>query len=802
MDHLDEYTLEFLTETREGLDHLDNDLVALEADPKDAERLDSAFRTLHTIKGNAGFLNFKTLSTVAHAGENLLGRVRDQALPLDQQTTSHLLQVVDTIREIASRINNTGSEGDDEYTQLIANISGHLGDEPKPSKAAPKKKKKAATRKKTKKTAEKKTGSETDPLGGQTLEAIPPDLHNSQTHTFTPSGSDIDSDRPVPKPTSEKRESAEPPIEEKAAESDIVKSRSDSSLTFSSPSSSSSRFVAPSGGNIRVNVDLLDKLMNLVGELVLTRNRFLQITSGDFDSDVLAATQRLNQVTGKLQDGILQTRMQQIGTMWQKLPRVVRDLARQCGKEVQLEMSGNETEMDKTMIEAISDPITHVVRNSIDHGIEKPSTRRSTRKPTEGRLHLSATHEGDQVKIEIADDGAGIDFDRLRSRAIANQVFTKEQADEMSPQEIQNLIFLPGISTARAVTDVSGRGVGMDVVKTKIEEIGGTVEVESARGQGTTIRIRVPLTLAIISALIVECDGTSYAIPQSGVVELLRFPRHEANQHIERVHNRGIYRLRGRLLPLVHLREQLQLAKPDSRADSHTEGSEFISIAVLQTSGRTLGLIVDNINTTQEIVVKPLNNALKQIPIYAGATIMGDGSVSLILDVLGLSRAAGLFSRDWEQELEEEPAAVAGHAPLQTHLVCEIGRRRIAIPLSDLTRVERIPRSEVEHTLSGIAIQYRGEILPLVAMRDLFNIVEESPDRDAIDIIIYRDDQRRIGLVVDRILDINTHPIEVMEDSPEQGILGTTQMLGQLTDIADVSQLIESASLTAVEQTT
>src|SRR5579864_4796331 len=399
-----------------------------------------------------------------------------------------------------------------------------------------------------------------------------------------------------------------------------------------------------SDSTIRVDVGQLDRLMNRVGELVLLRNQIVQYTNSTEDSELLATSQRLNLLTTELQEGVMKTRMQPIGNIWSKFPRTVRDVALGCGKQVRIEMEGKETELDKTIIEAIKDPLTHIVRNSVDHGIESPEARTAAGKNPEGRLFLRAFHEGGQVNIEITDDGAGLDFEKIRNKAIQKGMISADQAARMTEREITNLIWLPGFSTADKVTNVSGRGVGMDVVKTNIEKIGGTVDVQSKLGKGSTVRMKIPLTLAIIPALIVTTAGDRYAIPQVSLLELVRLEGEQARKGLELVNGAPVYRLRGKLLPLVYLKRELRADTQEQGVASPKTESQSVNIVVLRADDRAFGLIVDEINDTEEIVVKPLSKQLKSINTYAGATIMGDGRVALILDVLGLAQRANVVN--------------------------------------------------------------------------------------------------------------------------------------------------------------
>ncbi|MFZ0803200.1 MAG: chemotaxis protein CheW, partial [Terriglobales bacterium] len=591
---------------------------------------------------------------------------------------------------------------------------------------------------------------------------------------------------------------------------------------------------------IRVGVNLLDKLMTLVGELVLARNQLLQFANSIENPGLHAVSQRMDLIATELQEEVMKTRMQPIGNIWGQFPRTVRDVALGCHKEVAIEMEGKETELDKTIIEAIKDPLTHLVRNSVDHGIELPDDRVKAGKNPTGRLILRAFHEGGQVNIEISDDGAGLNRERIRQKAMERGLITAEQAARMPEREIFNLIFLPGFSTAEKVTNVSGRGVGMDVVKTNVEKIGGVVDVQSSPGRGTTVRVKIPLTLAIIPALVVTCGGDRYAIPQVSLLELVRLEAGHAGTAIEMVHGAPVYRLRGRLLPLVYLDRELktemgtQLSSAQTKKavtagdldfslvrDKHRQwittlqtvlegklsltpeqaGSykdcalgkwiystglkdyaaiddmhvlekthkhfhelvhnvlrlkgtghegqarqeldevqhlseqimglttsvekkvlEFrnVNIVVLQADERQFGLVVDQINDTEEIVVKPLRKQLKTVKTFAGSSIMGDGKVALILDVLGLAQRANVVGETRDRALAEKAKEVVAGTEKQTFLLfAGLGESRMAIPLSSLARLEEFPRDQVEMSGSQWVTQYRGQILPLIRLNVL-----------------------------------------------------------------------------------
>ena len=547
-----------------------------------------------------------------------------------------------------------------------------------------------------------------------------------------------------------------------------------------------------------MDVGLLDKLMNLVGELVLARNQVLQHTSQNQDPTLTATSQRLNLITTELQEGVMKTRMQPIGNVWSKFPRIVRDLGVACGRSVSVEMEGKGTELDKTIIEAIKDPLTHIVRNAVDHGIEPPEERVKVGKDKEGRLKLRAYHEGGQVNIEISDDGKGIHPEKVLQKAINKSLITQEQAARMSEREILGLIFYPGFSTAEKVTNVSGRGVGMDVVRSNIEKIGGTVDIQSTPGAGTTLKIKIPLTLAIIPALVVTCQGERFALPQVNLLELVRLEGEHAKGGIEKVHGVPVYRLRGRLLPLVYLSEALC----QKRSPKNQEPSDIVNIVVLQADERNFGLVVDQINDTEEIVVKPLGKQLKSISAFAGATIMGDGAVALILDVLGLAQRARVVSESRSRAATEgfQRAASQG-GNQQTMLLFTVGpNRRVAIPLSMVSRLEEFPESSIEYAGEMKVVQYRGSILPLVQLSEVLGQTSTRTSDEELQVIVYSNGNSSVGLVVDRILDIIEESFQIQKCDPQPGILGSAVIQDRVTDLLDVQAAIKSTTANMFDQ--
>ncbi|MEM1062588.1 MAG: chemotaxis protein CheW, partial [Planctomycetota bacterium] len=537
--------------------------------------------------------------------------------------------------------------------------------------------------------------------------------------------------------------------------------------------------------SIRVNVEVLDSLMNLVGELVLTRNQLLQMTRSEEESKYAAPITHLNRVTTDLQEGVMKTRMQPIGNAWSKLPRLIRDLEQVTNKAIELNMAGAETELDRTVLDAIKDPLTHMIRNSADHGIESPEARRAAGKPEIGTINLDAFHEGGHVIIRIADDGGGIDPDKILRKALEKGVVSEAEAERLGPPEILQLIFKAGFSTAEQISSVSGRGVGMDVVRTAIERIGGTVDLDSRLGVGTTIRIKIPLTLAIISALVVEAGGESFAIPQLGVVELVRLAA-EDRQKIEKIHDREVFRLRDRLLPLVHLDEVLGL---DSAVDAMLEGD--VNIVVTQVGDEQFGLIVSEVFDTEEIVVKPVGRLLKDLSIYQGTTILGDGRVIMILDVAGIASAVGGITNRQGGVRTEADASASGRTT--TMLLFDVGETTMAVPLSLVARLEEFRQEEIEDSAEGIVVQYRESLLPLLSIGGASTRPAGEPSKPQ-PIIVFTEGRRSMGLMVDSIRDIREEQLVIERESQQPGVLGTAIINGRATDVIDTQYYVTRAA--------
>jgi len=760
VEDLGEIVAEFLMESHENLDQIDRDLVDLEQEPNSRELISRVFRAIHTIKGTSGFLAFGRLERLTHAGESLLSRLRDGVQPVTPATITTLLATIDGVRSLLAAIEEHGDERDIDVDDLISAVHDQMNaDAPAVAPAAP----------------------------DATAERVPLD----------------EPTRPAPEPVEgQRRPLGEILVESGAAQASDVGSALQQQLEGdqrklgtillaegkAQPAAVNEALQAQapkrsvSDSAIRVDVDLLDGLLNLVGELVLARNQLVRGVMETGDSSLIRVAQRLGMITSELQEGIMKTRMQPIDHIWSKLPRVVRDLATSLDKQVQLVMEGKETELDRSLLEAVKDPLTHLVRNAVDHGIQEPAVRIAAGRPAEGTLTLRAYHEGGHVAVEVADDGAGLDVERIAGKAVENGIITADQVSAMDRRDIMALVFQPGFSTADTVTNVSGRGVGMDVVKTNIERIGGTVSVDSTPGEGTVWRLNIPLTLAIIQALTVDCGDQRYVIPQVAVLELVFIDGQSTK--IEYASGAPVYRLRGKLLPLVRLDRALGL---DVGAD------QGVYIMVLQADGRRFGLVVDRVLNTEEVVVKALNSRFKEIGMYAGATILGDGKVGLILDVSSLARRSNL-SKDSERE--NVAGSARGGIPSgsgERLLVTAVGERRVAIPLDAVTRLEEFPRDRIERAGSREVVQYRGQILPLVRLSHLLGAYSEEPAGDTVSVVVYSEGGRSVALVVDRIVDIAENSSSARRDAEEDGLIGTAVIQQRVTELLDVRRAILAA---------
>jgi two-component system chemotaxis sensor kinase CheA len=538
-------------------------------------------------------------------------------------------------------------------------------------------------------------------------------------------------------------------------------------------------------------VDVLEDLMTLVSELVLTRNQLLQLARTQENNNFTVPLQRLSHITSDLQEGVMKTRMQPIGNAWNKLPRLVRDLSREMDKKIELTMLGADTELDRQVLELIKDPLTHMVRNSGDHGLESPAERRAAGKPETGHITLNAYHEGGHIIIEITDDGRGLPLDRIRAKVLKNGLATEAELAGMSETQLQRFIFRAGFSTAAVVTAVSGRGVGMDVVKTNIEKIGGTIDLKSTPGAGTTFTIKIPLTLAIVSALIVEVGGERFAIPQISVVELVRAQKEAGRGHneagsetvIERINDTPVLRLRDRLLPLVNLHDLLALG------ETHNDDTGAY-IVVAQVGANSLGIIVDRVFDTEEIVVKPVAPILRHVTMFSGNTILGDGSVIMILDPNGIARGTGIGGGGDSKAISSS-AADALHSTDRTAMLLfrAGGEQKLAVPLGLVARLEDIPRDKIEVSCGAPVTQYRGKLMPLVALSD--SLDTEKPRQS---VLVFNDGDRSMGLMVDEIIDVVEDRLNIELSGARPGLLGSAVISGHATDVIDTGYWLTQAA--------
>ena len=746
MSDLEDAIREFLIEGSEALDGLDRDLVELERDPDSPALIARIFRNLHTIKGTSGVFGFNTLSAVAHAGENLLSQMRAGRLRLTSAITSALLGLMDALRIMLSNIAAKGSEGKGNYAPVIAAVHAVMD----PASPAGRENPGVAS-------------SEVEPVAASPASApagagVVSPATSVGSAAAAGEGSRISS--PDPAVLTPAADAAPAPPAGKAAGGDEDKRD------------------APGAGTIRVDTHLLDRVMDLVGELVLARNQVLQYTAVTKDAAFLSAAQRLNLITTELQEGLMKAPMQPVGNLWGKFARVVRDLAVQYGKEVHIEMEGADTELDKTILEAIHDPLLHIVRNAVSHGIETPARRRQVGKPPRGKLLLRASREGGQVNLDISDDGAGLDVAGLKRAAVQRGVIGSEQAAQMSNRETFRLVFAaPPGATAH----------GMGAVKTCIEGLGGMVDLYSAAGEGTTVRLKIPLTLAIIPAMIVLSRSQRFAIPQVSVLELVRLEEEQAKSAIENLHGAPVFRLRGNLLPLVDLAGELCLGAHAGRRQD-----QAVNIVVLQADGRLFGLMVDEVHDTEEIVVKPLGKQLKGIGLFAGATIMGDGRVALIVDVLGLAQAANMVTQGRsEAALSPGMQDGAGSAALDSWLVFRAGgTSRMAVPLPRVSRIEEIPAGQVESSGKCAVVQYRGHIMPLLRVSELLPDPSAGSAASALQVIVCAAGERPVGLVVDEVLDIVEQQIVPEPIARRSGVLASAVIKQRVTDVLDVDTLV------------
>ncbi|MGA9062307.1 MAG: chemotaxis protein CheW [Terracidiphilus sp.] len=745
---MDDLTREFLIESQEGLDRMERCLTELEERPRDAALLGEIFRSVHTIKGTTGFLGFKRLEKLAHAGENLLGLLRDEKLTAEAAVMTGLLQLLDGLRGILKAIEAEGGEGAGEDGVIIARLEELQA----PAFPASGEEASRRTPARARQPASAKAGSRAAPAAPN---EPTPDSPASAVSSEAPDSCASARAAGVPQP---------PPTATPAPAANSARGRASSAGSASESS-------------LRVDLALLNRMMNLVGELVLTRNQVLQATAADPNMALLS--RRLDKVTADLREAVMKARMQPVSNVFSKMPRMVRDLSQLLGRRVILKMEGHETELDKSLLEAIKDPLTHAVRNALDHGIEPPAERQAAGKDPEGSVTLRAVQEGSHVVVEICDDGAGIAVEKVRSKAIERGLITPERAAQLGERELLQMIFLPGFSTAAQITKVSGRGVGMDVIRTNVEKIGGKVEIDSHVGKGTTLRLRIPLTLAIIPALIVRSLNQSFALPQAALTGLVHIPPERAATAIEWIDDAPLYRLRGRLLPLVFLE---RLLMPGRECLPAIDRNHFI--AVLDAYGRSFGLVVDSLADPEEIVVKPLSAVLKDIGLYSGATVLGNADLALILDPGAIAIRAGVaMSSKEESSRTVEEASETGTGRMEYLLVEAAGRRAVA-PLADVLRIEHLPLSRIEYAGSRPVLNFEGELLPVEDLGGILAQPEGNPEAQ-IAVVVCREGNRHVGIAVSRVLDVAAGG-SLFEAGTSRQADGVTLLKNRVTGVANL----------------
>jgi len=803
---MDDLLSEFLTETSESLSTLDVELVNLEQNPNDKGILSNIFRLVHTIKGTCGFLGLPRLETLAHSAENVLGKFRDGELEVNADAVTLILNSIDRIKDILAYLeeNETEPEGDDQdlIAQLNATAEGRHPSEGAAAEAP------AEEGGATGAAAGHDSGGPVVSDGGfpvaaellAEVEAAVSSGKRAATEEELAAAMAAEMEQGAAKAKAEEPATAEgkppaPPGKPPAVKKAPAKSGSGAN-GGASGGSGGGKESSIAAQSIRVSVELLEDLMTMVSELVLTRNQLLQMVRGKDDSEFAAPLQRLSHITSDLQEGVMKTRMQPIGNAWAKLPRIVRDLAIESGKKIDLQMYGAETELDRQALELIKDPLTHMVRNSADHGLEDPEGRRAAGKPETGVIKLNAYHEGGHIIIEISDDGRGLNIEKIKEKAIFNGLATEAEMESLSDQQIAQFIFKAGLSTAEKVTNVSGRGVGMDVVRTNIEKIGGTVELKTFPGRGSTFTIKIPLTLAIVSALIVESAKERFAIPQISVLELVRVTPNSETK-IEKINDAPVLRLRDRLLPLVSLSSQLKLRDEsveqiaENIEDDKNDLNETF-IVVTQVGTYTFGIIVDRVFDTEEIVVKPVAPILRHISMFSGNTILGDGSVIMILDPNGIASATGETTMGSSSAAE---AAASAEEAVRSDdrtslLIFRAGSQDLkAVPLALVARLEEIDLDSVEHSFGAPVVQYRGQLMPLVMINDSYTMPTEGRQP----VLVFSDRDRSMGLVVDEIVDIVEDSLKVELKAEGDGLIGTAIIGEKATDVIDTGYYLTKA---------
>ncbi len=795
MARMDDLIRDFLAEASESMDALDRSLVRLEDRPDDPDLLSEIFRVMHTIKGTCGFLGLPRLALVAHAAEDVLGQFRDGALTASQENVSAVLEAVDVIKALLSELEAQGHEPAGDDKALVARLRGIAQQAPSSTAQAEPLGTRLGGLSSVDCAVEIALNQVKKRQDGLRFAGAPEETLHAAVRDAVWDACDSGATAALPKALAEcgLTEPADLVAIIACLEVGFADLGADdaciaelSALLNAAAAAKPPNDVAatktgdPAASNvasqsIRVNVEALEQLMNVASELVLIRNQLIQTLRSQPDSPFAAPLQRLNHVTTELQESVMTTRMQPISAAWAKLPRLARDLAVELNKRIEVVTHGAETELDRQVLEMIKDPLTHMIRNAADHGLEAPGERAKAGKPETGRITLSARHEGSQIVIEVGDDGRGLQASKLRAKALTRGLISAAEAESLSDAKIQQLIFHPGFSTAETVSAVSGRGVGMDVVRTNIEKIGGAVELSSVEGRGTRFTIRIPLTLTIVSALIVDCCGERFAMPQSAVVELVGVGG-GSRRTIEHINGAPVLRLRERLLPLVSLQDLMNMPPRDG-------GLQEQSILVTSLGAFTYGIIVDRVFDTEEIVVKPAASILRSIPYYSGATILGDGAVIMILDPKGIAGHIGSFATEQTEMADRE----AVRPEERTQLLVVRGSSANtpkATPLQLVSRIEDVRLDTIEYADQKAVLQYRGRLMPLIGLDGERQFGGQQHTKP---VIVFDNEERAIGLVVDEIVDIVEAPLVQQFKAERPGVLGSLVIAEAVTDVVDLA---------------
>ncbi len=775
MENTDEILAEFIIEAREILDQLDLDFVQLEETPEDKKLVGNIFRGMHTLKGNSGFFAFRRMEKVSHASETLLGKIRDGVFGLDSGKITLLLDALDALRLIVTGVetNNEEPAGDDTglIEQLLNQANGIVGVTAAPAPVS-------------------------SPIATATPSPSPSPSPSAPAAPIA-SATPISKTEPIDSDIETGSNNIEYVVEEGSSKQSLtlqeaVKADSEPIHEAISTAAKGHELVA---APVRVSLELLDKLMSIVSEMVLARNRLLPYTNDLEDHGFSTTVRTIDLLTQELQERMMKTRMQPISQVWSKFPRLVRDVSNDCEKSVRLIQEGTETELDRTLLDAIRDPLVHCIRNCIDHGIESPQDRVALGKPPMGKILLKASHENGMVLIEIKDDGAGINFDSVRQSVVRRQFLSAEKAVNLTEQQLLDYIYLPGFSTKLEVTNLSGRGVGMDVVKTNVSQVGGSVEVDTVRSVGTTVRMKIPLTLAIMPALFVRCENQQYAIPQNSIVETVRLDAENEPTGLEDFYGTPVFRLRGRLVPVVFLNWHLELSDRKPRKD------EPVTVIILQSAGIQYGLMVDEVMNMQEVVVKALGPVFKGTVDFAGATILGDGTVSLILDPDGIAQSCGLVEKVQLESLKIKEETLVETEQTSPMLLFELdGLERLAIPLGYVDRLESISPDKIQRNGKREVVKYREGIMHLLRLNEYVDGAQTSNGAASSDqplsVITHYMNQTPVGLVVSKVHDIIHVPNMTHETNPRQrGLMGCVLLNDKVINVIDLKEILMARSL-------